>query len=77
MNKKLLILFLVFFIVGMAMGSVSASHTYHKGKYSFTVSDSQYKKIKHCKDTGEPMDGIVVKTKYKKQLKFQNIKIKK
>ncbi|WP_296866353.1 hypothetical protein [uncultured Methanobrevibacter sp.] len=77
MNKKLLILFLVFFIVCMTIGSVSASHTYHKGKYSFTVSDSQYKKIKHCKNTGEPMNGMVIKTKYKKTVKVPKYKNKK
>ena len=77
MNKKLLILFLVFFIACMTIGSVSASHTYHKGKYSFTVSDSQYKKIKHCKNTGEPMNGMVIKTKYKKTVKIPKYKNKK
>lgn len=77
MNKKLLVIFLALFIVGMTMGCISASHTYHKGKYSFTVSDSQYKKIKHCKETGEPMDGMVIKTKYKKTVKVPKYKNKK
>ena len=77
MNRKWLVLFLAFFIVGMTMGCVSASHTYHKGKYSFTVSDSQYKKIQHCKNTGEPMDGMVIKTKYKKTVKVPKYKNKK
>lgn len=61
----------------MTMGSIAAGHTYHKGKYSFTISDSQYKKIKHCKETGEPMDGMVIKTKYKKTVKVPKYKNKK
>ena len=49
-NKKLIItLILVIFIVGMTAGCVSASHTYHKKGYKFTVSNKQYKKIKYVK----------------------------
>lgn len=47
MNKKkiLVILILCIFCVGITIGSASASHTFHKGKYKITVSENQYKKL--------------------------------
>lgn len=44
-----IVLVLLIFVVGMTMGAASASHTYHKKGYKFTVSNSQYKKIKYVK----------------------------
>lgn len=48
-KKIVIILILAIFVAGMVMGSASAGHTYHKKGYKFTVSNSQYKKIKYIK----------------------------
>ena len=67
MNKKklLVIAILCIFCVGMAIGSASASHTFHKGKYKITVSDNQYKKLKKIDGYGVSKKvGTVKKTKW-------------
>ena len=48
MNKNRLILavLLSIFLMGMVLAPVTASHTFHKGKYKITVSNKQYKKLK-------------------------------
>ena len=64
-KKLIVILILAIFCAGMVMGTASASHTFHKGKYKLTVTDKQYKKLKKtegyavCKKVG-----TVKKTKW-------------
>lgn len=78
MNKRIVIVFvLLIFCTGMLMGSVAASHTYHKGKYTFTVSDSQYKKIQDVKNGKSDSIDLYIKTKHKKTVKIPKYKNKK
>lgn len=78
MNKRIVIVFvLLIFCTGMLMGSVAASHTYHKGGYSFTVSDSQYKKIQDVKNGKSDSIDLYIKTKHKKTVKIPKYKNKK
>lgn len=48
-NKLLICGVLILFYVGLILGSVNASYTCKKGRYTFTVSDNQYKKIEYVK----------------------------
>lgn len=79
MDKKNFFVLLILFIfcTGMLLGSVAASHTYTKGGYSFTVSDSQYKKIQNVKKGKSDGFELYIKTKYKKTVKIQKYKNKK
>ena len=77
MDKRFVIIFLIFFITGMTLGCVSASHTYTKGKYSFTVSDGQYNKIKSVKKNNKGSVNYKIKTKYTVKAKVPTYKNKK
>jgi hypothetical protein len=78
MNKKLIVVFvLLIFCTGMLLGSAAASHTYTRGGYSFTVSDSQYKKIQNVKNGKSDSIEMYIKTKHKKTIKIQKYKNKK
>lgn len=74
MNKKtmLIIIILAIFCVGMTLGSVSASHTYKRGGYTFKVSDKTYSKIKEAKKNKDGLVPFKVKTN-----KHQTIKVPK
>lgn len=76
MNKKLVILFLVFFIVGMTMGSVAASHTFKAGKYKGTISDKKYNSLKKKAKQGKAVI-YSFKTKQYKIYKEPKYKTKK
>jgi exopolysaccharide biosynthesis protein len=60
----------------MLMGSAAASHTYTKGKYSFTVTDNQYKQIQNVKKGKSDSIELYIKTKHKKTIKIQKYKNK-
>ena len=78
MNRKLVFLILVVFCSGMLLGCVSASHTYHKGGYTFTVSDYQYNQIQKSKNGDHSVElGYHIKTKYTKNVKVPVYKNKK
>ncbi|WP_406533969.1 hypothetical protein [Methanobrevibacter sp.] len=81
MNKKkiLILIILSIFIVGMVMGTASASHTFKAGKYKGTISDKQYKSLQTAKKKGKAKY-ITVKTKQyktKKVAKYKTVKTKK
>lgn len=76
-NKTLLIFILTIFCIGMTMGSATASHTYHKGGYTFTVSDNQYKKIQEVKKGNFKDVNYYIKTKHTKTVKVPKYKNKK
>ena len=65
-KKKILVLtILCIFIVGMVVGTASASHTFKKDKYKITVSDKQYKKLKRTDGYGVSKKvGTITKTKW-------------
>ena len=78
MNKKIIFIFvLIIFCSGMIFGTVAASHTYHKGKYSFTVSDAQYNKIENAKKNNGKIKPFTVKTGSYKTYKVPKYKTKK
>lgn len=80
-NKKyvLLLIVLSIFIIGMLCGTATASHTFTKGKYKVTVSDSTYNKLKKGKTTVVKKVGTKKKTKWvtKKTKSYQTWKNKK
>ena len=84
-NKRIIFFILIIFIVGMLCGGVSASHTYHKGKYTFKVTDKQYDRIqyvkKHKHDENLKKDAsFKIKLKKKVTVKipvYKNKKVKK
>ncbi len=83
MNKQkfFVLTILTIFCIGMTLGCATASHTYHKGGYTFTVSDKYYKNIQSAKKGDYSGDvSFKVKTnKYKtvKVPKYKNKKVTK
>ncbi len=79
MNKKtmLIIIILAIFCVGMTLGSVSASHTYKRGGYTFKVSDKTYSKIKEAKKNKDGLVPFKVKTNKHQTIKVPKYKTKK
>ena len=67
MNKQklLIILILSIFIIGIVLSPASAGHTYKKGGYKFTVSNSLYKKINYCKKNPDSYEYINKNVKVK------------
>lgn len=48
-GNKFLLVFILFFVCGVSMGCVCASHTYHVNGYTFKVSDEKYNNIQRVK----------------------------
>lgn len=67
------------FVLGMAMGTASASHTFKYGKYKGTLSDAKYNQLKDTYDGNGEYDQIsyVIKTKSYKKVKVPIYKSKK
>lgn len=77
MNKEKLtvLIILIIFSVGMTMGSLTATHTYHEGKYTFTLSNEDYSNLKNHK-----LKHTTVKTNNYKTInvpKYKNKKVNK
>ncbi|MBQ3407991.1 MAG: hypothetical protein IJH12_02150 [Clostridia bacterium] len=64
-KKLILLLVLSIFLVGMLMGSATATHTVKVGKYTGTISDNDYKKLQNAKSKNKDCSVLNVKSNNK------------